>query len=201
MSGPAKRRPAWWHAALLALALPGCAAGVPAGAEPPRTVEAVDLQRYLGTWYEIARLPMWAEDRPGLACEEVTATYTPREDGRIGVLNRCLNALDGDAPRQARGSAYAVPGSGNAKLRVSFFWPFHGDYWVLGLDPEYRWAVVGEPGRRWLWILSRTPRMAPEALERATSIAREAGYDLGPLRMTRQEGAAPAQPSSKVVTP
>jgi apolipoprotein D and lipocalin family protein len=169
--------------ALVLLALIGCA-GTPA--EAPRTVASVDLQRYLGNWYEIARLPMWAQDSPSVLCEEVTATYTPRADGRIGVLNRCGNALAGDAPRQAAGSAYAVKGSGNAKLRVSFFWPFHGDYWVLGLDPDYRWALVGEPRRRWLWVLSRTPAMAPEDFERAKAIAREAGYDLAPLRMTRQ---------------
>lgn len=169
----------------LALLLAGCAA---TPADAPRTVERVDLGRYLGTWYEIARLPMWAQDNASVACEDVTATYAARPDGRIGVLNRCLNALAGNAPRQASGSAYAVEGSGNAKLRVSFFWPFFGDYWVLGLDPDYRWAVVGEPRRRWLWILSRTPAMAPESLEQAKAVARAAGYDLGPLRMTRQAG-------------
>lgn len=168
---------------LLALALAGCAGG---GTPPPRTVAAVDTQRYLGTWYEIARLPMWAQDSATIACEDVTATYTARPDGGIGVLNRCRNALAGDAPRSVEGQAYAVEGSGNARLRVSFFWPFFGDYWVLGLDPGYRWAVVGEPSRRWLWILSRTPQMAPEALEQARAIAREAGYDLTSLRMTRQ---------------
>jgi apolipoprotein D and lipocalin family protein len=173
---------------LALLLLAGCAA--PEG-PPPRTVAAVDLQRYLGTWYEVARLPMWAQDRAGVRCEDVTATYTARPDGRIGVLNRCLNALDGDAPRSATATAYAVAGSGNAKLRVSFFWPFFGDYWVLGLDPDYRWAVVGEPSRRWLWILSRTPGLAPAELERAKAAAREAGYDLGPLQMTRQAGATP----------
>jgi apolipoprotein D and lipocalin family protein len=172
---------------VLPLVLPGCT-GVPEGA--PRPVPAVDLGRYLGTWYEVARLPMWAQDNRAVACEEVTATYTARPDGRIGVLNRCVNALDGDAPRGATGTAYAVAGSGNARLRVSFFWPFYGNYWVLGLDPDYRWAVVGEPSRRWLWILSRTPLLPPEELERAKAIAREAGYDLAPLRMTRQRPAA-----------
>jgi apolipoprotein D and lipocalin family protein len=180
-------------AAVLALGpLAGAGCAAPSPAEAPRTVARVDLPRYLGTWYEIARLPMWAQDNRSVACEEVTATYTARSDGRIGVLNRCLNALDNGAPRQAGGSAYAVEGSGNAKLRVSFFWPFHGDYWVLGLDPDYRWAVMGEPGRRYLWILSRTPRMAPGDFARATAIAREAGYDLAPLRMTRQGGGGGA---------
>ena len=181
------RRSARVLSALMLGAASACAPGAgPSG--PPRTVAAVDLQRYLGTWHEIARLPMWAQDNARVLCEEVTATYTPRPDGRIGVENRCVNALAGDAPRGATGEAYAVEDSGNAKLRVSFFWPFYGDYWVLGLDPGYRWAVVGEPSRRWLWILSRAPDMAPADLEAAKAIAREAGYDLAPLRMTRQPG-------------
>jgi len=175
----------------LLLALPlillGCAGTPPAGA--PRPVAAVDPDRYHGTWYEIARLPMFAQDGPGIACEEVTATYTARPDGRIGVLNRCVNALDGDAPRGVPGRAYAVEGSNDARLRVSFLWPFHADYWVIGLDPDYRWAVVGEPRRRYLWILSRTPAMAPEDYAQAVAIARTQGYDLTGLRTTRQRGA------------
>lgn len=169
----------------LLLLLTGCSA---AEVQAPRTVAAVDVPRYLGTWYEAARLPMFAQDSASVLCEDVTATYMARPDGQIGVLNRCLNALANDAPRSATAVAYAVEGSNNAKLRVSFFWPFFGNYWVLGLDPDYRWAVVGEPSRRWLWILSRTPQMAPADLERAKAIAREAGYDLAPLRITRQRG-------------
>ncbi|TDG06952.1 hypothetical protein E2C05_31595 [Paracraurococcus ruber] len=153
----------------------------------PQPVAAVDVQRYLGTWHEVARLPMWAQDSATVSCEDVTATYTPRPDGRIGVLNRCLNALDGDRPRQAEGQAYAVEGSGNARLRVSFFWPFFGNYWVLGLDPDYRWVVVGEPSRRWLWVLSRTPRLPEAELQTALGIARANGYDLGPLKVARAQ--------------
>ena len=118
---------------------------------------------------------------------DTTATYTLRPDGRIGVLNRCLNALDGDAPREAAGLAYAVEGSGNARLRVSFFRPFYGNYWVIGLDPAYRWAVVGEPSRRWLWVLSRTPTLPRAELDRALGIARANGYELGPLRVARRQ--------------
>jgi len=165
-----------------ALLLAGCAA---APANPPRTVERVDLPRYLGTWHEIARLPMWAQDSATVVCEDTTATYSLREDGRIAVLNRCLNALANDAPRAATGQAYAVPGSEGAKLRVSFFWPFFGDYWVIGLDPDYRWAVVGEPERRWLWVLSRTPTMTKADWAAAEAIARREGYALDRLRRAR----------------
>jgi apolipoprotein D and lipocalin family protein len=81
----------------------------------------------------------------------------------------------------ARGEAYVVEGSEGARLRVSFFWPFYGDYWVLGLDPDYRWAVVGSPSRRSLWVLSRTPQLPEAELQRALAIAQREGFDLGPL--------------------
>jgi apolipoprotein D and lipocalin family protein len=168
-----------------ALLLAGCVQVPDAGT--PQPVPAVDVGRYLGAWHEVARLPMWAQDSSSVACEDTVATYTARPDGRIDVLNRCLNALDNDAPREARGQAYAVEGSNNARLRVSFFWPFFGNYWMIGLDPDYRWAVVGEPGRRWLWVLSRTPKLPEAELAQALAIARTAGYDLGPLRIARQQ--------------
>jgi apolipoprotein D and lipocalin family protein len=170
-----------------ALLLAGCAGAAP---DPPRTVERVDLPRYLGTWYEIARLPFWAQDSGSVACEDVTATYTARDDGRVGVRNRCNNALAGDAPREAVGQAYAVQGSDGARLRVAFFWPFFGNYWVIGLDPDYRWAVVGEPERRWLWVLSRTPTMAAADFTTVKAIAQREGFPVERLRLTRQ-GAAP----------
>ena len=170
---------------LLALGLlpAGCAGTPPADA--PRTVAAVDLPRYLGTWYEIARLPNRFQDGGGRACEQVTATYTARPDGRIGVLNRCDDA---GRPRVAAGQAYVVEGSGGARLRVSFFWPFYGDYWVVGLDPDYRWAVVGDPDRKYLWILSRRPAMPPADYAAAVGIARAQGFAVEALRPTRQDG-------------
>ncbi|MDO9708396.1 lipocalin family protein [Paracraurococcus lichenis] len=166
-----------------ALLLAGCVSQP--DATTPQPVAGVEVQRYLGTWLEVARLPMWAQDSSSVSCEDVTATYTLRPDGRIGVVNRCLNVLDGDRPRQAEGQAYAVEGSHNARLRVSFFWPFFGNYWVIGLDPDYRWAVVGEPSRRWLWVLSRTPKLDPAELDKALGIARANGYDLSTLKVAR----------------
>jgi len=168
--------------AALLLALTACVA--PPGPDAPATVPAVDLTRYLGTWHEIARLPNRFQDGSRV-CEAVTATYTARPDGRIGVLNRCE---DQGVERSAAGQAYAIEGSGNARLRVSFFWPFFGDYWVIGLDPDYRWAVVGNPDRDYLWILSRTPVMAPADRAMAEGIARAQGFPLDKLRVTRQPG-------------
>lgn len=164
--------------AMLALLLLGACATQP-GPGTPRTVERVDLERYLGTWHEVARLPQSFQDSARLVCTATTAEYAPLGPGRISVVNSCANALDPAAPRRVtRGEAYVVEGSGGARLRVSFFWPFHGDYWVLGLDPEYRWAVVGSPSRRSLWVLSRTPALPPAELERALAIARREGFDL-----------------------
>jgi apolipoprotein D and lipocalin family protein len=166
-------------AALLGLA--ACAA-TPPGPDTPRTVERVDLSRYVGLWHEVARLPQRFQDSSSLRCEETTAEYAALADGRISVRNSCVNALDPARPRRvATGQAYVVEGSNNTRLRVSFFWPFYGDYWVLGLDPEYRWALVGSPSRRSLWLLSRTATLPPAEMERALAIARAEGFDLGPL--------------------
>ena len=153
----------------------------------PRTVGTVDLQRYVGDWYEVARFPTSFQDSSTLRCEAVTATYAARPDGRISVTNRCRNALAGGAEKVAEGVAYSAA-AGNDRLRVSFFWPFYGDYWVIGLDPDYRWAVVGAPGRDYLWILSRTPQMTPADYDAAVAIAAREGFDTGRLQRTVQPG-------------
>lgn len=169
---------------LLALLLLGACATTPAR-PPVQTVQQVDLARYTGIWFEVARFPNSFQDGEGRVCTATTATYTARPDGQIGVSNRCLGA-DG-SPRVAEGTAYAVEGSGNSKLRVSFFWPFYGDYWVLGLDPGYGWAVVGAPGRDYLWILSRRPFLTPGNYAEAVGIAAAQGFEVSRLRSTPQE--------------
>ncbi|MBR0652925.1 hypothetical protein GXW78_24940 [Roseomonas terrae] len=172
---------------ILALPLLFAACAPEPGPGTPRTVGTVDLQRYVGTWYEVARFPTSFQDGARLRCEAVTATYTARPDGRIGVVNRCRNALENGEEKVAEGVAYSAS-PGNDRLRVSFFWPFYGDYWVIGLDPEYRWAVVGAPGRDYLWVLSRTPQMAPAAFDAAVAIAAREGFDTGRLQRTAQPG-------------
>lgn len=169
----------------LALLLLLAACATAPGPETPRTVPSVDLTRYSGRWHEVARFPMRFQDNSSLRCEEVTATYFPAAAGGISVLNECVNGLDPARERRsARGVAYPVEGSGNARLRVSFFWPFYGDYWVLGLDPDYQWAVVGSPKRDYLWILSRTPSLPAPQMEQALAIARAQGFDLSRLMRT-----------------
>ncbi|WP_137124004.1 lipocalin family protein [Roseomonas sp. HF4] len=167
---------------LAALLLLGACATQP-GPDTPRTVGQVDLARYAGTWFEAARFPTSFQDSSRVRCEGVSATYTQRPDGRIGVVNRCRNALAGGAERAAEGVAYSAS-PGNDRLRVSFFWPFFGDYWVIGLDPDYRWAVVGAPDRDFLWILSREREMAPADYAAAVATAAREGFDTGRIRRT-----------------
>ena len=146
-------------------------------------VDEVDLDRYLGRWYEIASFPQ----RFQRGCVASTATYSRRDDGRIGVVNECRDeSFDGEL-RRAEGVAWVADQEGShAKLKVQFFWPFSGDYWIIELDPEYRYAAVGHPSRDYLWILARTPTLDP-MLYRAISDRIEAqGYDLTRLRTTPQ---------------
>ncbi|MCK6546997.1 lipocalin family protein [Myxococcota bacterium] len=139
------------------------------GLPPLQTVAKVELPRYLGTWYEIASFPQSFQE----GCHATTATYTLRDDGEIDVRNACnKGSLDGELDT-AEGRARIVDATTNAKLEVSFFRPFWGDYWIIELDPEYRWAVVGHPGRDYLWILSRAPQMAPEEYERIVTRLRD----------------------------
>lgn len=141
----------------------------------------VDLERYLGLWYEIGRY----ENSFERGCEGVTAHYAGRPDGAIEVVNTChVGSLTGPV-RDARGRAHIVPGSGGAKLKVTFFWPFFGDYWVLDHADDYSWSIVGEPSRRYLWLLSRLPD--PPQVTWAFLMTRiaEFGYDPGRLRRTR----------------
>lgn len=143
------------------LLLVACA-GPPGPAMPPlETVGQLDLARYSGTWYEIAAYPTWFQK----GCTNTEATYTLRPDGRITVVNRCQRGPEGKID-SVEGVAWVPDASEPAKLKVRFFWPFVGDYWVIDLDPNYAYAVVGHPRRETLWILSRTPMM-DEALYRS----------------------------------
>ncbi len=157
--------------------LAGCEGCGPVKHPELRTVESVDLNRYAGTWYEIAHLPM----RYQRNCSETTATYSLRGDGRISVLNRCRK---GEKEDQARGVAWPVPGTANAQLKVRFVWPFSGDYWIVDLGKDYEYSVVGVPSRKYLWILSRTPEMDPRLLAGIKERAAAQGFDVSRLIYT-----------------
>ena len=147
-----------------------------------RTVARVDLARYAGTWYEIASFPQ----RFQRGCTGTTATYVLRDDGEVDVLNRCRQgSLDGEEKR-ARGRARVVDPTTNAKLEVSFFRPFWGDYWILDLDADYSFAVVGHPSRDYLWILSRTPALEETIYQGLLARLEAQGYDTARLRRTEQ---------------
>jgi apolipoprotein D and lipocalin family protein len=150
--------------------------------EPPlATVPHVEVARYLGRWYEIARYPNRFEKQ----CDrDVSATYALREDGKISVQNACVKR-DGSLD-QSKGWAKIVDASTNAKLKVTFFWPFFGDYWVLELGHNYEYAVIGEPGRKYLWILSRTPAMSDAQYREIAGRLSAKGYDAGKLTRVKQ---------------
>ena len=164
-------------AATLALATTRHAAAEPA---PLPTVAGVDLARYAGAWYEIALLP----NRFQKQCVADTQARYRLDGDRVEVLNRCRQA-DGRVD-DTKGRAKVVEGSGNAKLRVTFFWPFYGDYWVLALDPDYRHVLVGAPSRQYAWVLSRTPQMDEAALQALLDRAAELGFNKAAFRRTPQ---------------
>jgi apolipoprotein D and lipocalin family protein len=142
------------------LLLAGCfvlllfARHIQAASAPPAlpTVESVDLARYMGTWYEIARFEQFFQK----GCVASTATYRIRTDGDVEVINRCINESDGKL-REATGHAWVVDPTTNSRLKVSFFWPFRGDYWIIDLGKEYEYVAIGAPNRKYLWILARQP--------------------------------------------
>ena len=149
---------------------------------PLAVVDHVDLERYVGTWFEIATIPQ----RFQKGCVGVTATYTLRPDGKIRVINRCRKeTLDGKL-KEVEGKAWVVDKTTNAKLKVQFFWPFSGAYWIIELDPDYRWAVVGHPNRNYLWILSRAPQMDPALYDDLISRIGNKGYDIARIQKTLQ---------------
>ena len=157
------------------------------GLPPLQTVAKVELSRYTGTWFEIASYPQ----RFQKGCTGTTATYTLRDDGEIGVINRCRKGSLGGEEDSAEGRARVVDATTNAKLEVTFFWPFWGDYWIIDLGESYEYAVVGHPGRDYLWILSRTPTMDDTVYQGILDRLQAKGYSLDRLQKTLQPATAP----------
>ncbi|URX63394.1 lipocalin family protein [Luteibacter anthropi] len=154
----------------------------PVASAPVTAVAHLDLERYAGTWHEIARLPMYFQRK---CTGAVTATYTPRPDETVAVENRCDSS---EGPLVAQGVARRPEPFSRGKLEVSFapLWlrwlpMVWADYWVLALDEDYQWAMVGQPGRKYLWILSRMPTLSPEVFESLKEKALAMGYNLSTL--------------------
>jgi apolipoprotein D and lipocalin family protein len=151
-------------------------------AQPVRTVPHVDLTRYVGKWYEIASLP----NRFQRDCYCTTAEYTLTDKGYITVENRCNKGSIAGKESYIKGKAFLVKNSSNAKLKVQFFWPFKGDYWVIDLADDYGYAVVGHPNRRYLWILSRTPVLDDRIYEKLLLKIAAQGFDTSRIKHTKQ---------------
>lgn len=152
---------------------------------PPKTASSVDIKRYMGVWYEIASFP----NRFQKGCRCTQATYTLQADGDIAIVNQCRRGQPSKLS-VAKGKAWLSDpmDKSRSRLKVQFFWPFRGDYWILAIDPKYQVALVGSPQRNYLWVLARTRQLAPKVLQSYFRIAQERGYDLSKITQTRQKG-------------
>ncbi len=155
---------------------------------PPATVARVDLDRLLGTWYEVARLPSLESDGPWTDSVDVTVTYAQDAAGRITVQTASRNAKGRMRRSEVNGRVQPADESG-AKLILRFFGLIRGDLWVIGLDPDYRWALMGTPSRKRLWLIARAPRIEPEAYEQAMAVAAAQGYDAVRVKLTEHPAA------------
>ncbi len=153
----------------------------------PTTVDSVDIQKYAGLWYEIARIPNFFQDD---CAKNTTAEYFLQEDGSLKVVNRCIEE-DGEI-NEVEGIARIVDKKSNSKLEVSFvkilgirlFW---GDYWIIGLDNDYKWAVVGHPERKYGWILSRTKTLDEKTQNSIFELLKEQGYNPEDFKFSVQD--------------
>lgn len=161
----------------LALLLLAACSHAPLDSQPmPR----VETEKYMGKWYEIARLP----NRFEKGCDGVTAEYSLRKDGTVSVLNTCRKGGPRGPASKAKAKAWSVHESGS-RYDVSFFRPFKAPYWIIDLDPGYRWAAVGHPERKYLWILSREPSLPPETESALLERLKALGYETGRLERPR----------------
>ncbi len=162
----------------IALLMVSCASGGPSPV-PPTVVPHVDLSRYTGTWYEIASFPQ----RFQKGCTDSRAAYRIRPDGDVEVVNSCLRNGKVDT---VKGKAWVVDTTTNAKLKVSFFWPFRGDYWIIDLGKDYEYAVVSAPSMKYLWILSRTSQLDEPRYQEIVARLKSRGFDVAKLIRTEQ---------------
>jgi apolipoprotein D and lipocalin family protein len=178
------RKLAFGFAAMATLTVAGC--------KPPpvnrnnavqlQSVAQVDIGRYSGRWFEIARFENSFEE----GCVGVTAEYTLKPGGGVKVVNTCRQGGLNGPIETAEGDARIVNPPANSQLKVSFFGPFEGDYWIVGLAPDYSWALVGEPEGRYLWILSRTSKISPQLRTELIERLKGLGYNTGALVWVEQ---------------
>ncbi len=147
-----------------------------------QTVDHVDLKKYMGKWFEIASYPQ----RFQKGCHCTTAEYTLTDKGYAIVENKCnIGSVTGKLS-SIKGKVFVEENSGNAKLKVQFFWPFKAKYWIIDLADDYSYAVVSHPNKKYLWILSRTPKMESYIYQRIVLRLKQKGFDITKLQVTKQ---------------
>lgn len=167
----------------LLLVVSGCASLREGADLPPlKPVANLELNRYMGTWYEISRYPNRFEES---CVSDVRAVYELTAAGEVKVLNSCSEGY-GRKRKESKGKAWVVDKDASAKLKVSFMWPFSGDYWIIDIGPSYEYAVVASPSRRYLWVLSRDKQLDPRKYVGILQRIREQGFDPLLLLETRQ---------------
>lgn len=168
---------------LFSLLIIGCDAQPVNTKNKMQTVSSLDLEKYMGTWYEIARFPhSFEKDLVG-----VTATYRLKENGKVEVINQGYKYTLNGKLKRAKGFAKVPDANEPGRLKVFFFWPFGGDYLVLDLDDEYRYALIGSYSLNYLWILSRTPQMPDEEYKRLVNKAKSFGYNIDRIELVEQQ--------------
>jgi len=155
------------------LALFGCKSNT----QSLQTVNSINIEKYKGLWYEIAIFPNKFEK----GCSCTTAEYTPNQKGYIEVINTCKRKGEID---KIKGKAFIVKNSNNTKLKVQFFWPFKGDYWIIDIDEDYTYAIVSNPSKKYLWILSRTPQMDEKLYNSILEKLKERNFDISKIVKT-----------------
>lgn len=170
-----------WDVRVVAMLLSVLVCSISQAAEV-QTVQRLDVKRYMGKWYEIASIPMFFTR----SCTASTATYTLLPSGEIGVDNACRKETPDGEPSGIQGRAWMEDPQSPGKLKISFFWPMRADYWIIAIDDAYEVALVGEPDREGLWLLSRTPRLEEARVQAMLKVAREQGFDVSQLKRTVQ---------------
>jgi len=140
--------------------------------KPLNTVSSVDIEKYMGKWYEISTIPQ----RFQKGCHCTTAEYTLTDKNFVKVLNSCKKDSVNDSVTQIEGKAFVVKNSNNSKLTVQFFWPIKAKYWIIDLAPDYSYAVIGHPNRKYLWILSRTTQLDESTYQQIISRLKEQDF-------------------------
>ncbi len=173
---------------LSAVLLTGCASL--RNTEPLPTVDGVDLERYMGEWYVIANIPYFGE-RGNV---EGRAIYRLRDDGRMDDIYLYRRGDFDSRERSLEGVAWVVDEETNAQWKVRFYWPFTFDYYVVGLDEDYQWSMVGHPSRRYAWIMAREPRMDDDLFQELLTRFDELGFDSSELKKVPQFPEQVGQP-------